>query len=70
MVSDFMLVKKFRLWREMGVNGGYYKKGVDETKHRGVRTGESKINGDSRGIKDPSRIKKWNKLRNPDRNIR
>lgn len=37
MVSDFMLVKKFRLWREMGVNGGYYKKGVDETKHRGIR---------------------------------
>lgn len=54
----------------MGVNGGYYKKGVDETKHRGIRTGESKINGDSRGIKDPSRIKKWNKLRNPDRKIR
>lgn len=50
----------------MGVNGGYNKKGVYDTKHRGIRRDESKINGISRGIKDPSRIKKWNKLRNPD----
>lgn len=54
----------------MGANGGYYKKGVYETKHRGIRTDESKIIGDSRGIKDPSRINKWNKLRSPDRRLR